>query len=142
MRFRNGRAVFDIDALRLLVAVADAGSFTRAATALNYTLAHMGERYPMHNVAFFCTILPRSTYERCGAISEDYGLGFFEDDDYCRKVEAEGLQIACAEDVFVHHHLSASFNKMNDEKRRALVERNKAIYEKKWGTWKPHSYRP
>ena len=112
------------------------------ATALNYTLAHMGERYPMHNVAFFCTILPRSTYERCGAISEDYGLGFFEDDDYCRKVEAEGLQIACAEDVFVHHHLSASFNKMNDEKRRALVERNKAIYEKKWGTWKPHSYRP
>lgn len=112
------------------------------ATALNYTLAHMGERYPMKSVAFFCTVLPRSTYERCGAISEDYGLGFFEDDDYCRKVEAEGLSIACAEDVFVHHHLSASFNKMNDEKRRALVERNKAIYEQKWGTWVPHAYRP
>ncbi len=112
------------------------------ATALNYTLAHMGQRYSMRNVAFFCTMLPRSTYERCGPISEDYGLGFFEDDDYCRKVEAEGLSIACAEDVFVHHHLSASFNKMNDEKRRALVERNKAIYEKKWGPWTPHAYRP
>lgn len=112
------------------------------AEALNYTLAHMGQRYPMRNVAFFCVMLPRSTYERCGDISEDYGLGFFEDDDYCRKVEAEGLAIACAEDVFVHHHLSASFNKMNDEKRRALVERNKAIYEKKWGPWTPHAYRP
>lgn len=112
------------------------------ATALNYTLAHMGERYPMKNVAFFCAMFPRSTYESCGEISEDYGLGFFEDDDYCRKVEAEGLAIACAEDVFVHHHLSASFNKMNDEKRRALVERNKAIYESKWGRWEPHRYRP
>ena len=112
------------------------------ATALNYTLGHMGERYPMTNVAFFCTIFPRSTYERCGEISEDYGLGFFEDDDYCRKVDAAGLAIACAEDVFVHHHLSASFNKMNDEKRRALVERNKAIYESKWGPWVPHRYRP
>lgn len=112
------------------------------ATALNYTLGRMGERYPMKNVAFFCAMFPRSTYDRCGEISEDYGLGFFEDDDYCRKVEAEGLAIACAEDVFVHHHLSASFNKMNDEKRRALVERNKAIYESKWGPWEPHRYRP
>lgn len=110
--------------------------------ALHYTLAHMGERYPMRNAAFFCVIMPRSTYERCGPISEEYGLGFFEDDDYCREVEAQGLTIACADDVFVHHHLSASFNKMNDEKRQALVDRNKAIYEKKWGKWVPHVYRP
>ncbi|GAA2712628.1 LysR family transcriptional regulator [Actinoplanes palleronii] len=36
--------MFDIDALRLLVAVADAGSFTRAATALNYTQSAVSRR--------------------------------------------------------------------------------------------------
>jgi len=111
------------------------------AEALSYTLAHMGQRYSMRNVAFFCVMMPRSTYVSCGPISEDYGRGFFEDDDYCRKVEAEGLAIACADDVFVHHHLSASFSKLKDAERKALFERNKFIYERKWGVWIPHAYR-
>lgn len=111
------------------------------AEALSYTLAHMGELYSMQNAAFFCAMFPRSTYERCGPISEEYGRGFFEDDDYCRKVHSAGLSIACADDVFVHHHLSASFNKLKEAERRALFEQNKAIYEKKWGPWTPHVHR-
>ena len=106
-----------------------------------YTLTHMGELLFLRTVAFFCVIMPRSTYARCGPISEEYGLGFFEDDDYCRKVEKLGLKIACAEDVFIHHHLSASFNKLREKDRRALFDRNRAIYEKKWGPWIPHRYR-
>jgi len=109
---------------------------------LGYTLSNMGRVYPMSNAAFFCAMMPRSTYEQCGPISEDYGRGFFEDDDYCRKVEAAGLQIGCAEDVFVHHHLSATFNQIDDRARRVLFERNRAIYERKWGEWIPHFYRP
>ena len=49
--------------------------------------------------------------------------------------------MACAEDVFVHHHLSASFDKLKQEHRKELFERNKAIYEAKWGEWVPHAYR-
>lgn len=112
------------------------------AATLDYTLAHMGQIYQMNNAAFFCVMMSRSTYERCGPISEDYGRGFFEDDDYCRRVEAAGLKIACAEDVFIHHQLSASFNKLNERLRRVLFERNRSIYERKWGKWIPHFYRP
>jgi len=109
--------------------------------SLQYTLNNMGRLLPIRNVAFFCAMMPRSTYERCGPLCEEYGLGFFEDDDYCRRVEVIGLRIVCAEDVFVHHHLSASFNKLKSEKREALMARNKAIYEEKWGVWIPHTYR-
>ena len=111
------------------------------AESLQYTLNNMGIVLPIRNVAFFCTMMPRSTYERCGSLCEEYGLGFFEDDDYCRRVEVAGLRIVCAEDVFVHHHLSASFNKIKSVDRDALMKRNKAIYEEKWGSWIPHSYR-
>jgi GT2 family glycosyltransferase len=106
-----------------------------------YTLAHLGELLFLRTVAFFCVMMPRRTYTTCGPISEAYGMGFFEDDDYCRKVEKAGLKIACAEDVFIHHHLSASFNQLKDKERRALFDRNRAIYEKRWGTWVPHRYR-
>jgi GT2 family glycosyltransferase/glycosyltransferase involved in cell wall biosynthesis len=107
-----------------------------------YTRAHPGETLEMHNAAFFCVAIPRPVYELIGGLDEDFGVGFFEDDDYCRRVQAAGLRIACAEDVFVHHHLSASFSALGSEVKRDLFERNKAIYEAKWGRWKPHEYRP
>lgn len=111
------------------------------AQARSYTLAHAGDRFELNNLAFFCTMLTRDVYERCGGLCEDYGLGFFEDDDYCRRVQESGMKIFCAQDVFVHHHLSASFNKLGSAAKNALFEKNKAIYESKWGSWTPHEYK-
>jgi len=95
----------------------------------------------MRNAAFFCVAMRRSTYETIGDMDEAFGVGFFEDDDYCRRIEQAGLAIACADDVFVHHHLSASFDTLKADQKQALFERNKAIYESKWGEWQPHAYR-
>ena len=58
-----------------------------------------------------------------------------------RPAELAGLRCVCAEDVFIHHQLSASFDALKAEHRQALFERNKLIYEAKWGTWQPHVYR-
>lgn len=76
-------------------------------------------------------MIPREVYLQIGPLDESYGLGFFEDDDYCRRIEQAGLRVACAEDVFVRHHLSASFGKLG-KGRRELLERNRKIYESKW----------
>jgi len=105
------------------------------------TRAHCGVRTPIRTAAFFCVAMRREVFEAIGGLDEAFGLGFFEDDDYCRRVERAGWSIALAEDVFVHHHLSASFDALKAETRRALFETNKAIYESKWGAWVPHRYR-
>lgn len=125
---------------RIEIAYADMVEMIREAG--RYTRRHPGQRYPMRNAAFYCVAMRRTTYEAVGAMDEAFGVGFFEDDDYCRRVEQLGLSIACAEDVFVHHHLSASFNALKADQKQALFERNKAIYEAKWGQWQPHNYRP
>lgn len=111
------------------------------ALARKYTVAQMGRTFDIHTAAFFCVMIPRTVYEKVGGLDEAFGLGFFEDDDYCRRLQQENLRCVCAEDVFVHHHLSASFNKLGDERRKALMEKNRAIYEAKWGPWVPHRYR-
>ncbi|NWA02619.1 glycosyltransferase [Pseudomonas gingeri] len=111
-----------------------------ARQACLHTYKHLGEWFRLPTVAFFCVMLRRSTYAQVGPLDEAFGCGFFEDDDYCRRVEQIGLFNACARDVFVHHHLSASFNLMDAKERTALFERNKAIYESKWGKWIPHSH--
>jgi GT2 family glycosyltransferase/glycosyltransferase involved in cell wall biosynthesis len=109
--------------------------------ALAHTAAHMGQHFPLRTLAFFCVMMPRAIFEQVGYLDENFGLGFFEDDDYCRRIEALGKTIVCAEDVFVHHHLSASFNKLKSGARQALFDKNKAYFESKWGHWVEHEYR-
>ena len=112
------------------------------AWAAERMVRHAGERLDCRVVAFFCVALRREVYEQVGGLDESFGLGFFEDDDYCNRARAAGLELAIAEDVFVHHHLSASFDKIKSSTRQQLFEKNKEIYERKWGPWVPHQYRP
>ena len=112
-----------------------------ASAAYAYTSARPGDELAVAAVAFFCVAMPRAVYEQVGDLDERFGLGFFEDDDYCQRVVQAGYRIAVAEDVFVHHHLSASFDQLEPARRQALFEANKALYEEKWGAWTPHRYR-
>jgi GT2 family glycosyltransferase/SAM-dependent methyltransferase len=107
-----------------------------------YIRKHLGQIYPLRTAAFFCVMMSRTTYEKIGPLDEAFGRGFFEDDDYCRRIEQIGLRVVCAEDVFIHHHLSASFKKLKQEDRQQLFNENKKLYEQKWGEWIPHGYRP
>ena len=106
------------------------------------TLMHAGQTIPLWVVAFFCVMMPRGVYEAVGELDEAYFPGYYEDDDYCYRVRAAGYEIGCAEDVFVYHELSASFNVDGAAKRQALLDRNRKLFESKWGPWKPHQYRP
>jgi GT2 family glycosyltransferase/glycosyltransferase involved in cell wall biosynthesis len=124
---------------RIEIAYADMPEMIRLAG--ERTRDHAGRAFPIATAAFFCVAFPREVYERVGGLDEAFGMGFFEDDDYCRRLAQAGWRVVCAEDVFVHHHLSATFAKLPSAERQALFERNKAIYEAKWGAWEPHRYR-
>ncbi|MFN3244067.1 MAG: glycosyltransferase [Planctomycetota bacterium] len=100
-----------------------------------------GQTFDIPVLAFFCVAMPFDVYRQVGGLDENFGQGFFEDDDYCQRVRGIGRRIVCAEDVFIHHELSASFDKIDQEARRRLFERNKAYYESKWGPWQRHEYR-
>lgn len=124
---------------RIDIAYEDMSDMIRQSS--RYTLAHPGSAMALPMVAFFCVMLRRNVYERVGGLDEAFGIGFFEDDDYCRRVAEAGWKVVCAEDVFVHHHLSASFGALDNDVRQALFDRNKVLYESKWGCWSPHAYR-
>jgi len=96
---------------------------------------------PISVVAYFAVMFRRNDLEVFGLLSEDYGRGMFEDDDHCSMIKSKGFICALAEDAYVHHHLSATFSKLDDGEKEALFEKNKETYEKKWGMWKPHTYR-
>jgi len=109
--------------------------------AWRYTSVHAGKSLAVDTIAFFCVAMPRAVYAKVGGLDEDFKFGFFEDDDYCRRVRAAGYRIAIADDCFVHHHLSATFDALGAERKQEIFEANKRVYEAKWGSWQPHAYR-
>jgi len=109
--------------------------------ARRHTNSHRREALDIPMLAFFCVMIPRVVWERVGPLDERFGTGFFEDDDYAMRLRQAGYSIRCAEDVFIHHHLSGSFDKLPQSERDALFLRNKAIWEEKWGPWTAHRHR-
>ncbi len=101
--------------------------------ARGYVRAHDGETFAMPMLALFCAALPRRVYETVGPLDERFGIGMFEDDDYCRRVAKKGFAIRCARDAFVHHWQMASFRRMPQEEYLALFAANKKKYAEKWG---------
>ncbi|HEY2796846.1 MAG TPA: polysaccharide pyruvyl transferase family protein [Thermoanaerobaculia bacterium] len=101
--------------------------------ARDYVRTHDGETFALPMLALFCAALPRRVFDAVGALDERFGLGMFEDDDYCRRVAEKGLAIRCARDAFVHHWQMASFRKMPQERYLALFAENKKKYAEKWG---------
>ncbi|MCC6443904.1 MAG: glycosyltransferase family 2 protein [Armatimonadetes bacterium] len=95
-----------------------------------------GDRFETERLSFFCAALRRETFERIGPLDEEFGLGFYEDDDYCLRASRAGFRLACAEDVFIYHRGSASFGRA-PEATRKLMESNRRLLERKHGPYRP-----
>jgi len=90
-----------------------------------------GTTVPMERLCFFCVAMRRDVIEKVGLLDETYGLGFYEDDDYCLRVKKAGFRLVCCEDVFIYHRGSASFGNVPC-KTKELLKKNRCLLEKKF----------
>jgi GT2 family glycosyltransferase/glycosyltransferase involved in cell wall biosynthesis len=109
--------------------------------ARSYTGRHRGELTHPHVLHWFCVMVPRVVWQQVGELDEAFGIGLFEDDDYTYRVRALGYDVACAEDVFIHHHLSASVGELSAAAYDELFAKNRRYFESKWGPWQAPVFR-
>jgi len=96
------------------------------------------ELLEVRNLGFFCVYIRREVIDSIGFLDEAFGMGYFEDDDYCMRARNAGYKLGIARDIFVHHEMSQSFDKISNEQKEVQFQKNKKIYESKWGEWIPH----
>jgi GT2 family glycosyltransferase len=63
-------------------------------------------------------------------LDENFGLGFYEDDDYCIRVRQAGYKLVCAEDVFVYHRGGGSFSRIGTGTRKMMRENRRKLATK------------
>lgn len=93
-----------------------------------------GQRVEIRGMlAFFCVLIRRTIIEEVGPLSQEYGVGFCDDDDYCIRVRSAGYRLFVAKDAFVFHHHRTTFRTLyGDEEINKMIRENKALFKDKW----------
>jgi GT2 family glycosyltransferase len=81
---------------------------------------------PCYRLDFFCVAIRRSLWEQLHGLDPIFGIGYYEDTDFCMRVKAINSRMIMCEDAFVYHAGSASFS--GNPKARKLIKRNKKIF--------------
>ena len=101
---------------------------------------HRGKWMHVRKLSGFCVLMKRAVYEAIGGLDEQFGLGFFDDDDLAERARRAGFELAVACDLFVHHFGSRTFagNGVDAEK---LLDENAIKFAAKWGSSVPEGRR-
>jgi len=104
------------------------------AFADEHARTHAGKLRDVARLVGFCLLIRAETVAAVGRFDETYGVGNFEDDDYCLRVLRGGYRLCVAEDAFVFHYGGRTFLGMGvvDDAWRDLVARNEKTFHDKW----------
>ncbi len=97
-------------------------------------MSEPGVIYTNGLVAFFCTILRRELLDDIGLLSEEYGLGYGEDDDYCIRTVQAGWRLGIARNAWVWHDHHATYKiTIGEEGMEREGQQGLALLREKYG---------
>jgi GT2 family glycosyltransferase len=82
-------------------------------------------------LSFFCVIIAGDVFEKIGYLDEGFGLGTYEDDDFCRRALDAGYGLVIDGRSWVWHEAHATM-KANKIDESDLLNENVALFRKKW----------
>jgi GT2 family glycosyltransferase len=68
-----------------------------------------GVRTVVDRLVFFCVLVRKNVFDLLGGLSEIYGLGNYEDDDFCLRARLTGYKLGVVPGAFVFHYGTRTF---------------------------------
>ena len=99
--------------------------------AWDWMEAHRGSLIDTDRLVGFCLLIRREVIDRVGLLDERFGIGCFEDDDFCRRTLQAGYRAVIARDSFIHHFGGQTFRNSGVD-FAALMQKNQTLYQEKW----------
>ncbi|MGQ9846339.1 MAG: glycosyltransferase, partial [Bacteroidales bacterium] len=98
----------------------------------DFAKKHEGEAEKFWRIVGFCMLIKREVINKIGGLDEQFGLGNFEDDDFCLRANLAGFESWIAKDCFIHHFGNRTFHAVGLDYNQSL-KKNWEIFKKKWG---------
>jgi GT2 family glycosyltransferase/glycosyltransferase involved in cell wall biosynthesis/SAM-dependent methyltransferase len=92
---------------------------------------HAGHTQNVDRLIGFCLLIRREVIDEIGLLDERFGIGNYEDDDYCRRARDAGWWLAVAQDAYIHHFGHRSFAGAGVDLHALLIQ-NRQLFDDKW----------
>jgi FkbM family methyltransferase len=106
--------------------------------AWDWGKAHNRQLQDTDRLVGFCLLFRREVVDKVGLLDERFGIGNFEDDDYCRRALRAGYRLVIARDAFIHHFGGRTFVGSGVD-YGTLLATNRELYRQKWQREQPES---
>jgi GT2 family glycosyltransferase/tetratricopeptide (TPR) repeat protein len=101
---------------------------------------YAGKALEVERLTGFCLLARREVLDKVGGFDEQFGIGFFDDDDLSVRARQAGFRLLVALNVFVHHFGNRTFTGLGIDCPRQLRE-NFERFRAKWGEGHCAGYR-
>ncbi|MFH1778006.1 MAG: glycosyltransferase family 2 protein [Candidatus Omnitrophota bacterium] len=88
----------------------------------------------------FCMLMKKEVLDQVGLLDENFGIGGFEETDFCRRAWRLGYRRIRVNNAYVFHHSKTSFRKLDKKRQNELFIKNRNYYYEKWGRPKRIAY--
>ena len=91
---------------------------------------------PTHSMlAFFCVMLRKSVIDKVGVLSQDYGVGLGDDDDYCYRLQKVGYRLCLDTELIIPHKHRTTFKKLYTKQELEDMRDNAMDILREKGHW-------
>jgi len=94
-------------------------------------LKHQDKGHKTHRLVGFCILFHRKVCDKIGGLDTRFGIGTFEDDDFCYRALMAGFQPWWSQGSFVHHLGGVSFQNANLDMKH-IMQHNWQVFIDKW----------
>ena len=84
----------------------------------------------IYRADFFCVLIRKNLWDLTNGLDRSYGLGYYEDFDFCMQARQLGFKTVALENLFVFHKGSQSFK--TNPLQKKIIKKNKKIFQKKF----------
>jgi GT2 family glycosyltransferase len=85
-------------------------------------------------LAFFCVVFRKDVFQKIGNLDEAFGAGYGDDDDFCKRINDNGMKCAVSWGSYVYHNHRTTFgSKFGDDEVAAMQAKAHDIYKGKHG---------
>lgn len=78
-----------------------------------------------------CLMMKKNVFSEIGYLDESFGIGNYDDIDYCRRARNNGKKIGIVYSAFVYHFCHATFREAGLDLDK-IMKNNKEIFDRKW----------
>ncbi len=92
--------------------------------------------FEVFSACFGAALLRRSVLDEIGLLDAGFGIGYYEDSDWCFRARMAGYKIVAASQAVVYHKFSATMNTLARTFKLKLVVRNRLRFALKNLQWR------